>query len=98
MSIPSISSSSETRIPIVALSTPQTTRLAPNTHAKITAAPSNCAPKVASALLSGTTIRPKKPHTPWTEIAPTGSSIFSLSRPIMLNTTREPDTAPIATE
>src|SRR5690606_32840286 len=58
---------------------------------------SNCAPKVASALVAGTIRQPQIPTTPCTEMAPTGSSIFRRSRPRMLNTTRTPPTAPIST-
>jgi hypothetical protein len=41
---------------------------------------------------------PKIPFTRWTDKAPTGSSIFALSKKITANTTRIPATAPIINE
>ena len=39
---------------------------------------------------------PSAPHTPWTEIAPTGSSIFAtLSKNSMESTTMKPQTMPM---
>ncbi|MNY55775.1 hypothetical protein D3C86_1917820 [compost metagenome] len=83
MSTPISSSSSLTRRPMVALSRLQTTRETAKTQPKMVAAPSNWAPKVALALENGTTIRPNRPHTPCTEMAPTGSSIFRRSKATM---------------
>src|SRR5210317_100421 len=96
MSTPSYSSSSETRIPSVFLRMNQTMKLAANTQAKIDTMPSSWAPSVASSLVIHTASRPQIPTTPWTEMAPTGSSIRSLSRVTIDTTSSRPPTAPIS--
>ncbi len=45
-----------------------------------------------------TAIVPQMPQTPWTEMAPTGSSIFTLSKNRMENTTSTPPMAPMMME
>ena len=81
-------------MPITSFRAYHTSRLVTNTQAKIAPAPINWPTKVVPSLLSGTINKPNKPTTPCTEIAPTGSSIFSLSRPIIEATTSTPPTAP----
>ena len=96
ISAPSSSSSLVTRIPITVLRANQTTPEATNTQTKIVTAPTNCPVNVTSLFVSGTAKRPHKPTTPWTDIAPTGSSILSLrSNQTIERTTRIPPTAPI---
>ena len=73
----------------------QATRLVPNTQPKITSVPTSWPMNVASGSDRSTAKIPKIPTVPCTEIAPTGSSILSLSRPMMLNTTSAPPIAPM---
>src|SRR5690625_2651811 len=94
-STPLYSSSSVTRRPIIILNSPQTMKLVTNTHTNRVTAPMICAKKLASELVNGTANSPQIPTTPCTEIAPTGSSIFTLSIKTIENTTRAPPTAPI---
>ena len=72
----------------------QTTKLTPNTHPKIVSAPIIWPAKDTSALVSGTSRSPSRPQVPCTEIAPTGSSILTLSRKTIENTTNTPPAAP----
>src|SRR5690606_10335965 len=76
-STPSYSSCSDTRIPITSLITNQATKAVAKTHAKIVTSPRSCAPRLASGLDRQTASKPQMPTTPWTEIAPTGSSILN---------------------
>src|SRR5690554_486415 len=61
---------------------------------KMVRAPISWPLKLASPLVTGTSSRPSRPQTPWAEMAPTGSSMRSLSRVTMLSTTRMPPRAP----
>ncbi len=70
-------------------------KLETNTQTKMVAAPMICAEKLASEFVKGTASRPQRPTTPCTEIAPTGSSILTLSIKTIENTTITPPTAPI---
>ena len=93
LSSPSISSSSETRIPIVAFSASQPMALAMDTNAPIKTTPQSCVrneplPKMPTAKV------PQIPATRWAEIAPTTSSIFSLSSSGTAMTTSKPPIAP----
>ena len=61
-------------------------------RAMIAPAPTSWTPMLASPLKSATAIKPQRPATPWTEMAPTGSSTRSRS-----NMSTEPTTMPPAT-
>ncbi len=65
---------------------------------KIARVPSSWPMNVASPLDRSTAKRPQIPHTPWTEIAPTGSSILIRSKATIENTTNTPPIAPIKTD
>ena len=95
MSTPDISSSSETRMPIVAFRISHTTSAATNTQAKMPTMPISWPSRVASPLLNTTAITPQMPQVPWTLMAPTGSSMRSLSKATMEPTTMRPPTAPM---
>ena len=95
---PTISSSSDILIPITALITDQTMSDTTKVHVKIARVPSNCPMKVASPLESRTAKIPQIPHTPCTEMAPTGSSILILSNATIEATTIAPPIAPMTTE
>ena len=81
-------------MPIAILRTYQTIRLVMKVQAKIATMPITCAPKVASGSVKQAASSPQMPADPCTDMAPTGSSILSLSRKVMENTTRMPPTAP----
>ena len=94
ISTPSYSSCSLTRIPMTAFKMPQTIRLVPKTQTNIVAAPISWPLNDEPSLVNGTSSSPNRPTTPCTEMAPTGSSIFSLSNVIMANTTNTPPRPP----
>ena len=71
-----------------------TAKLVKKTQTKIVAAPINCPLNVEALLVTGTNNKPSRPTTPCTEIAPTGSSIFNLSKLMIEKTTTIPAIAP----
>src|SRR6056297_3695549 len=81
-------------MPNTALITAQTTKEATKVQARIVPRPASCASSVASSLESTTANSPHMPTTPCTEIAPTGSSILSVSSPMIEKTTSTPPIAP----
>ncbi len=75
--------------------TNQTTRLAAKAKMPTATMPTIWAPKLAPSLVSGTTSVPQMPATRWTGMAPTTSSIFSLSSSGTAKTTITPPMAPM---
>ena len=95
-STPSASACSVTRIPMTLLMMNQAIILVTKVQAKITTIPVSWPINVASSFPEKHTARrPQIPTTPWTDMAPTGSSILILSMASIEKTTRTPPIAPI---
>src|SRR5690554_7542516 len=94
-SAPWYSSVALKRSPTTFLSTHQTANEVVKAHTKSVIIPINWPKNVVPSALSGTTIKPKIPTQPCTEIDPTGSSIVILYKPTIDSTTMTPETKPI---
>ena len=92
---PASSSSGLNLIPKVNFKIPQTIRDATKVQPKIAPNPVSCPVTVASSLVINTASSPHMPAVPCTEIAPTGSSHFNLSKSVIDPTTIKPPIAPM---